>query len=119
MSIAKILLVISPLSTKARAVDIIIMLASRLSNHMDNLCFHNAWTDWTSILKQAVVTKDDVTKQNDFFLGIIDTEFHNCLGNFAINQSNMPKEIASNCVFGLIWSRQLNDLAKSCSIIPA
>ena len=58
-----------------------------------------------------MVTKDYVTKQNDFFLGIIDAEFHHCLGNFTINQSDMPKEIASNCVFGLVWSRQLDDFS--------
>lgn len=79
---------------------------------MDNLCLHNTWTDWTSIFKQAVVTEDDMTKQNDFFLGIIDAEFHNCLGNFAINQSDMSKKIASDRVLGLVWSRQLDDLSQ-------
>ena len=53
-----------------------------------------------------------MAEQNDFFLGIINAEFHHCLGNFAINQSDMSKKITSHCVLGLVWSRQLDDLSQ-------
>ena len=68
---------------------------------MDGLGFHT---------QVSVVTEDDVTKQNDFFLGIIDAGSITVLVISLSIKSNMPKEIASHCILSLVWSRQLNDL---------
>ena len=78
---------------------------------MDGLDFHT---------KQAVVTKDDDEAER-LLLGITDTEFHEVLVIFAINEGNMPDEIASHCI--LVWSGPVNSmtfyLSQVSSIIPA
>ena len=75
---------------------------------MNNLCFHDFWTNRATVFEQAMVTQDHMAKDNDFFFLVINLQLLQDLGNFFIDECNVADEVASNSVFCILRPRQLD-----------
>ena len=58
------------------------------------------------------MTEEDMSQNDDIFFCIIDFQLRQGLGQFLINQCNIPNQIASDGVFRIFWATQLNDFGQ-------
>ena len=65
---------------------------------MNNLCFHDLWTNRTTVFEQAMVTQDHMAKNDDIFFLVINLQVLQDLGDFFIDECNVADEVAPNSV---------------------